>query len=294
MFLSIVINQWKSLSAVFLRCYFRVAVICPPAAFWSRVAQYWIPLTYLVLCVCVQLIQRTCRSPVRRVGSRSNAACPWRFTPCSTRERSPSSVRFEHLLYIAAALHFTRTKSFYSNWDIHHFESCILHNVESSISLLILPSARKLKSPNDMVHLILLLSQYVLQKHSLSQLRFKIHLSQERLTWVFFLFCFLYFRTVVSASSTNTSCVPTWASTSDTSSSCVSGAERTSTWNSTLTNTWRHTLVSHRVVLRSSRGCSRLCWYWTTVEQRVLKAAVTDFFSFLFFRPLGGVAEECF
>lgn len=51
------------------------------------------------------------------------------------------------------------------------------------------------------------------------------------------------FRTAVSASSTNTSCGPTWASTSDISSSCVSGAERTSTWSSTLMNTWKHTLV---------------------------------------------------
>lgn len=34
-------------------CYFRVVLICPPAAVWSRVAQYWISLTFPVLCVCV-------------------------------------------------------------------------------------------------------------------------------------------------------------------------------------------------------------------------------------------------
>lgn len=63
-----------------------------------------------------------------------------------------------------------------------------------------------------------------------------------------------HFRTAVSASSTSTSCVPTWASTSDTSSSCASGVERTSTWNSTLMNTWRHTLVSPFVMH------SWMCW----------------------------------
>ncbi len=53
----------------------------------------------------------------------------------------------------------------------------------------------------------------------------------------------LSFRSAVSVFSISTNCALTWASTSDTSSLCVSGVGRTSIWNSILMNTWRHTQV---------------------------------------------------
>lgn len=50
-------------------------------------------------------------------------------------------------------------------------------------------------------------------------------------------------RTVTSGSNTSTSYAPTWAFTSDTSSSCANGVAKTSTWNSILMSTWKHTQV---------------------------------------------------
>lgn len=64
------------------------------------------------------------------------------------------------------------------------------------------------------------------------------------------------FRTAASASSTNTSSAPIWASTSDTSSSCASGVAKTSTWNSTLMSTWRHTQVRNKCGSFKFHKCS--------------------------------------
>lgn len=57
-------------------------------------------------------------------------------------------------------------------------------------------------------------------------------------------FTVCHFRAAASAFSTNISCVPIWASISDTNSSCVNGVEKTSTWSNTLMSIWRRTLVS--------------------------------------------------
>lgn len=57
------------------------------------------------------------------------------------------------------------------------------------------------------------------------------------------------FRSAGNVFNTSISYVLTWASTSDTSSLCVSGVGRTSTWNSILMNTWRHTQVRSKYPL---------------------------------------------
>lgn len=49
---------------------------------------------HIALSLC-QLTQRICRSPVRHVGSRSNAVCLWKFTHCSILEKSPFVVRWD-------------------------------------------------------------------------------------------------------------------------------------------------------------------------------------------------------
>lgn len=58
-------------------------------------------------------------------------------------------------------------------------------------------------------------------------------------------------RTVTSGSNTSTSYGPTWAFTSDTSSSCANGVAKTSTWNSILMSTWKHTQVRKMIHLAS-------------------------------------------